>query len=129
MVTGSSPAFTTRAALASAKSSGTSSPSPKPLAMATDALPVAIAFASDFATAMALPASQTLNNTTGSPATCSRAKSSNLLMTASASFGTWSFGAADRFGLLNSCAQHPSSAYGRAGHFFERLHQQPVRER
>jgi hypothetical protein len=97
-VTGKSTAFTTRSALASASSSGTSSPSPKPLAMETDALPVAIALAPDLATAAALPASHALNSTSGSPATWSLAKSSNLLMMAYCSFGAGSL--ADRADLV-----------------------------
>src|SRR5262245_5923974 len=47
------------------------SPSAKPLALATDQLPVAMAFAPAAATALALPASQTLNSTNGLPGTCS----------------------------------------------------------
>src|SRR6185369_3055157 len=129
MVTGSSTAVTIRAALASARSSGTSCPSPKPLAMDTDALPDAIAFAPDLATASALPASHALNSTSGSPATWSFAKSSNLLMAESVSLGSRSFGAAARSRLLESCAQHPSSAYRTARHFLELRHQRAMRER
>src|SRR5947209_802154 len=62
-----------------ANSIGTASPSAKPFAAATEALPVAMAFAPAFATAMALPASQMLKSTSGSPRTCSFANCSNLL--------------------------------------------------
>src|SRR6185295_15512588 len=58
---------------------GSPSASVKPCAPATEALPVAIAFAPASATALALPASQALNRSKGSPATCSAAKAWNLL--------------------------------------------------
>ncbi len=79
MVTGRSTSATTRSALASASSSGSSPASEKPCAPATEALPVAIALAPASATALALPTSPALNRINGSPATCSAAKVSNLL--------------------------------------------------
>src|SRR5262245_39215081 len=65
-----------RSRLAMASSSGSASPSEKPCAAATDQLPVATARAPAAATARALPASQALNSTSGSPATCSRRNAS-----------------------------------------------------
>jgi hypothetical protein len=69
MVTGRSVAVTIRSRLAMARSNGMYSPSSKPCAAATDQLPVASAFAPPAATALALPASQTLNRMIGRPGT------------------------------------------------------------
>src|SRR5215217_8049823 len=78
-VTGSAVARAIRARLSMARSIGTSSPSLKPLAAATDQLPVAIARAPDAATAFAVPGSQMLNSTKGRPGTWSARKSSAFL--------------------------------------------------
>src|ERR1051325_3778370 len=78
MVTGSAVARAMRARLSIARSSGSCSPAPKPLAAATDQLPVASADAPDAATAFAVPASQTLNSTRGRPGTCKDRKVSAL---------------------------------------------------
>src|SRR5512144_835526 len=115
-----------RAALPSASSSGTSWPSPNPLAMETEALPVAIALAPDLATAAALPASQALNSTSGSPATWSFAKSSNLLMRA---FLVWGQARLTEQGdsVFSNLALN-TQAQRRARHVFQLRHQRPVRE-
>src|SRR5579863_4820819 len=69
-LTGSAVAATIRVRLSIASSSGICSPSLKPLAAATDQLPVASARAPAAATALALPGSQMLNSTNGRPGTC-----------------------------------------------------------
>src|SRR5690242_5247702 len=70
MVTGWVTAATIRRRLSNANANGICSPSAKPLAAATDQLPVATAPAPASATARALPASQALNSTSGWPRTC-----------------------------------------------------------
>src|SRR5690348_12297662 len=79
METGSAVLPAMRRKFSRARSSGIFSPSPYPCAAATDQLPVASAFAPAWATALALPGSQTLNRTNGLPETCSAAKARALL--------------------------------------------------
>src|SRR4051812_18414706 len=87
-----------------------------------------MAFAPDLATAAALPASQVLNRTSGSPVTWSRTKSSNLLMGIGCLRWSDHYAAADGLRLPNSCDQHPSLAYGCSGHLGQGRHQRAVRE-
>ena len=128
-VTGTSTTLTMRVAFASARSIGTSWPSPKPLAIETGALPVAIAPAPDLATAIALPGSHALKRTSGLPATCSFAKSSNLLMLPRFLNGSNPIEALREANRPDLCAEQISSAYRGARHLFERLHQCAVWER
>ncbi len=65
--------------VSTANSTGMRSPSTNPWAAATDQLLVAIAFAPLMATALALPASQTLNSTSGAPLVCSARNASAVI--------------------------------------------------